>query len=376
MSIAALRVLRLTARKPGDAPGGRPTIRRSAPGMLCLLVAALCAAAAPRSFAQTTTLRLGLPISIDSPIGQNVSEFVQQVEARTGLAVTIELQGKDGRYDERGIVSAVATGAIEMGATPLNQFVDDVALAGAFQQPFLFNFDALVEAATRHEGEIRTLFDKATLLGAKARILWLQPYGSSVIVSRKTPAADPMSIAARVVGADLQTRDLMRVCGGTPVPVSPASAFTELKNGAIEAAAVDIMSVREYELWRVADTITNLRHAPSLFMVVINEKAWQRLSPERREILAEVAQDAQGYTWARFATIRAKAYEFARQKGMRIVEPTADDVAAWRACSAPLLERFMERTGRIGSQFFMAYGRLRLHECCHDAPADTPFITR
>lgn len=366
----------MTARKPVDAPGRRPAIRRSASGLLCLLAAALCAAGAPRSFAQTPTLRLGLPISIDSPTGQNISEFVQQAKARTGLAVTIELQGKDGHYDERGIVSAVATGGIEMGATPLNQFVEDVALAGAFQQPFLFNFDALVEAATGHESEVRTLFDEATLRGAKVRILWVQPYGSSVIVSRKTPAANPVSVASRVVGADLQTRDLIRACGGTPVPVSLASAFTELKNGAIEAAAVDIMSVGEYDLWRVADTITDLRHAPSLFMVVINDEAWQRLSPEHREILAELAQDAQGYMWARFATARARAYEFARQKGMRIVEPTADDVAAWRACSAPLLEKFMERTGMAGSQFFMAYGRLRLHDCCRDAPADTPFITR
>jgi C4-dicarboxylate-binding protein DctP len=344
--------------------------------MLCLLMAVMCAAGASRSFAQTHALRLGLPISIDSPAGENISEFVQQVEARTGLAVTIELQGKNGRYDERGIVSAVATGAIEMGATPLNQFVDDVALAEAFQQPFLFNFDALVEAATRHESEIRTLFEKATLSGGKARILWLQPYGSSVIVSRKIPAANPVSIASRVVGADLQTRDLIRVCGGTPVPVSPASVFTELKNGAIEAAAVDIMNVREYELWRVADTITNLRHAASLFMVVINEDAWQRLSREHREILAEAAHDAQGYMWARFAAIRAKAYEFARQKGMHIVELPADDVAAWRACSAPLLEKFMERTGLVGSQFFMAYGRLRLQECCREAPADAPFIAQ
>jgi C4-dicarboxylate-binding protein DctP len=344
--------------------------------MLCLLVAALCAGGAPCALAQTSTLRLGLPISADSPTGQNISEFARQVEARTGIAIAIELQGKHGPYDERGIVSAVATGAIEMGATSLNQFVDDVPLAGAFQQPFLFNFDALVDAATREESEIRKLFDKATLLGAKARVLWLQPYGSSVIVSRKTPAANPMSIAARVVGADLQTRDLIRVCGGTPVPVSPASAFAELKNGAIEAAAVDIMSVLEYDLWRVADTITNLRHAPSLFTVVIGDRTWRRLSPDQREVFAELAQDAQNYMWARFAADRAKAYEFAVQKGMRIVELRGDDVAAWRACSAPLLEAYVDRTAIAGSQLFMAYGRLRLQDCCRDPPAEAPFISR
>jgi C4-dicarboxylate-binding protein DctP len=357
-------------------PGGRAATRRAAPSVLCLLVALLCAAGAPRAFAQTPTLRLALPVSIDSPTGQNIREFAAQVEARTGIEIRIEVQGKHGRYDERGILSGVETGAIEMGATPLHQFVEDVPLAGAFQQPFLFNFDALVDAATKHESEIRRLFDIATLRGVKARVLWLQPYGSSVIVSRKTPAANPASIASRVVGADLQTQDLIRVCGGAPVPVSPGSVFAELKNGAIDAAAVDIVSIGEHQLWRVADTITNLRHAPSLFVILIGDKAWRRLSPEQREVFDELAQDAQSYMWARFAATRARAYELAAQKGMRIVDLRADDVAAWRACSAPLLEAYVDRTAIAGSQLFMAYGRLRLHDCCRDAPADTPFAAR
>jgi C4-dicarboxylate-binding protein DctP len=358
--------------RPLDAPGTWTFTMRSAPGPLLLLLAALSLAAVAPAGAETSTLRLGLPIALDSPTGSNIREFAAQVEARTGIVISIETQGKDGRYDERGIVSAVATGAIDMGATPLNRFVDDVPLAAAFQQPFLFNFDSLVEAATGHESEIRKLLDKATLSGAKARILWLQPYGSSVIVSKTTPAANPASIASRVVGADQQTRDLIRVCGGTPVPISPASVFTELKNGAIEAAAVDIMSVKEHELWHVAGTITNLRHAPSLFVIVINDEAWRRLSRERQETFTELAEDAQAYMWPRFATVRGEAYDLASQKGMRTVELPAADVAAWRACSAPLLETFVERAGRAGSQFFMAYGRLRVRA---SAPAETPLMS-
>src|SRR5262249_55543461 len=156
VSALELQVSR-SCRKPIDAlataPGGCHAVLRSAPNLLLLLVALLCAVVAPAS-AETRSLRLGLPIAVDSPSGQNIREFARQVQARTGIAIKIELQGKDGRYDERGIVSAVATGALEMGATPLNQFIDDVPLASAFQQPFLLNFDALVEGATMHESEV------------------------------------------------------------------------------------------------------------------------------------------------------------------------------------------------------------------------------
>jgi C4-dicarboxylate-binding protein DctP len=337
------------------------------------LLAVLCLVAMPEALAQTATLRLGLPIPTDSPTGENIREFARQVGARTGGALKIELQGKDRGYDERGVVSVVASGAIEMGATPISQFARDVPLAGAFLQPFLFNFDALVQAAISQDNKIRVLIEREILDRTSARVLWWQPYGSSVILSRSVLGTNPAAIAARVVGVpDNQMRELIRVCGGAPVPVSPASLLTELENGTVEAAAADIMNVMERDLWRVADTITNLWHAASLLVVVVNEGAWQRLSPEHREIVAEAAQDAQNNMWARFATIRARAYQFAAEKGMRIVDPSADDFAAWRACSAPLLEAYMERAGDAGAKLFEAYGKLRTDPCCREPPPGTP----
>jgi hypothetical protein len=65
------------------------------------------------------------------------------------------------------------------------------------------------------------------------------------------------------------------------------------------------------------------------------------------------------------------------QRGMRIVEPPAEDVAAWRACSAPLLEEYAERAGEAGSKLFAAYGKLRTAPCCRDAPGkEVPSISR
>jgi C4-dicarboxylate-binding protein DctP len=339
----------------------------------------LCLAEVPRALAQASTLHLGLPISADSPTGQNIREFARQVAARTNGAIRIDIQGDNQSYDEQGVLSAVASGAIEMGATPLSQFARDVPIAAAFLQPFLFNFDALVQAATSPQSEIRVLIDEEILSRTGVRVLWWQPYGSSVLLERSIAATNPSALATRIVGApDRQMRDLIRVCGGAPTPVSPASLFIELQNGTVEAAAADIMNVGERDLWRVAKTIVDLRHAPSLFMVVISDTSWQRLSHEQQAIFVELARDAQDYMWARFATIRAQAYAFALLKGMRIVELPAEDVASWRACSAPLLEEYADRAGDAGSKLFKAYGKLRTDSCCRDAPRDEalPFILR
>jgi C4-dicarboxylate-binding protein DctP len=347
---------------------------RPASAALWLLAALAAVDPAP---ACAETLRLGLPFSLDSPAGLNIREFAGQIQARTSGDIRIDLRGRERRQEEHEVLAEVASGNLEIGATTLNQVANDVPLARAFLQPFLFNFDALIQAATGHESEIRALVDKDILRWTNARVLWWQPYGSSVIFSRRSPAANPSAIARRAIGTtDDQMRELIGICGGAPRRVAPSDVFTELQKGRIDAAATDIMNVRERELWRVADTITNLRHSPSLLMIVINENAWQRLTPEQQEIFTELAQDAQAYMWARFATIRAEAFAFAASKGMRIVDLPAEDTAAWRACSAPLLEAYMDRSGEAGPKLFTAYGRLRTNACCREPPAEVPFVRR
>ena len=67
---------------------------------------------------------------------------------------------------------------------------------------------------------------------------------------------------------------------------------------------------------------------------------------------------------------RAEAYAYATEKGMRIVELSKGDMEAWRACSAPLLESYIERAGPAGPKLFAAYGKLRTAPCCREAPGD------
>jgi C4-dicarboxylate-binding protein DctP len=343
----------------------------------CLVLLALCVAGALSAHAQTVTLRLSLPISRDSTIGRNIGDFAHEAEERTGGAIRIEFEGKNRNYEENEVVSAVASGAVEMGAAPLNQFAYDVPLAGVFLQPFLFNFDALVQAATKRGSEIRTLIEEDVLYWTNAHVLWWQPYGSGVIFSKKIPATNPEAIAGRAVGTpDDQMKELVRICGANPYLVSPSTLFDEMGKDTIQMAAADIMSVKERALWQVADTITNLRSAPSLYLVVINGKAWASLTREHQAILSELAQAAQDRMWQHFAAVKAEAFTFAAQKGMSIVELRREDIAAWRACSAPLLEAYMERVGETGPKLFTAYGKLRTDSCCRGEPEEAPLDRR
>lgn len=347
---------------------------------LCLLLASLPlvlsqpvvsqtkTAAPTKPPTQTRTLRLNLPVSAGGPISDNIGDFRREVERRTGGAVKIQIPDKARPYEDNEVISAVSSGAIEIGATSLNQFAYDVPLAGVFLQPFMFNFDALVRAAAKPGSEIRTLIDDEILYWTNARVLWWQPRGSTVMFSRRITDINPAAIVNRAVGApDDLAKELTKVCGGSPHLVPTSDLYEALEKDSIQITMTDIFSVTERDLWRVADTIVNTRHSPSLFIVVINNKVWQSLSEKQRQALSEAARTVQERMWDLFAKVEAEAYAFAEQKGMKVHELSPREVVAWRECSAPLLESYVDRIGDLGPKLFAAYGRLRTDPCCNNA---------
>jgi C4-dicarboxylate-binding protein DctP len=318
--------------------------------------------------AEPKILHLTLPKEADRSIRQVAAEFADALAKRTGGALTVDLGQKQEVYGDHEIVSAVSSGVIEMAGTTLNQFAYDVPLAGVFLQPFMFNFNALVRAAAKPGSDIRTLIDEEILYWTNTRVLWWQPNGSSVILARSLPE-DVAAIADLAVGSpDDQSKELTRACGGQAYLIPTEGLRAALKNAAIQLAITDILAVKAQDLWDAAEAIVNTRHAPSLYIMVVNERLWESLTAAEREALTKVAQDIQERTWDRFLQAEADVYAQAKDKGMKIYELMAPDIEAWRACSSPLLESYMERIGEPGHKLFAAYGKLRTEPCCRQAP--------
>lgn len=339
------------------------------------LIASGPAVAQPKpAVPQTRTLRFSLPGSASTTIGENIQDFAREVERQTGGALRIS-QSKSQHYEDNEVISAVSSGAIEIGATSLNQFAFDVPLAGVFLQPFMFNSDALTRAAARPGGEIRTMIDDEILYWTNTRVLWWQPRGSTVIFSRKVPDVSPAAIVNRAVGApDDLSKDLTKACGGSPHLIPTSDLYGALEKGRIQLAMTDIFGVTERNLWRVADTIVNTKHSPSLYVVVINDKVWESLSETQQQILLEVGAAVQEHMWDVFAKVEADAYAFAVKKGMKVYNPTPKEIVAWRECSAPVLESYVDRIGDLGPKLFAAYGRLRADPRFNTAvPGQMPF---
>lgn len=302
----------------------------------------------------------------------NLQHFKEEIERTTQGAIQIEIFDRARLFKENEALAAVASGAVEMGSVGVSFLQEKIPAVQIFGQPFLFNFDALMRAAISRDREMRDLLDKAVLEATGARVLWWQAYGQSVLFSKGRDTKTPATIRGqkiRVVGKDMEA--FVKHCGGIPLAIAASKQNEALQDGTVDMAMTGVTGVTAREMWKVTDTITRTEHAPLQFVVVINEKVWQSLGEGHRAAIGSVAMQVEKDLQQRMADIEAEAYAFARSKGMKIHDLTPDEVAEWRACSAPVLEEYMSRTGGLSERLMAAYGKLRTDPCCSSGPSGT-----
>lgn len=338
----------------------------------CALLAAL--AMAP-GHAEPLRLGLTLQFPITDPFqGKSIADFKIAVERETAGAVMIEIVD-NGQLDiDYQALDAVKSGAADMGVAGLNQVTKVIPAASIMEQPFLFNFGALVRAATSPESEMRQLIDDAVLTSMGVRVLWWQTIGPQAFYTRNGDVRDPERLKGLKTGVDSATMaSLVSHCGGVPVTIPTSKIHETLKDGTLDGVMIGITAAKTLRLWEVTHAITRTDHATIEFLVLINERTWRRLSPEQQRILVTEARTVERRARERAALLETAGYEFARSKGMHIHELPQTNVAEWRACSTEVLTNYMEQTAELTSKLMASYARLRQQPCCSAGPASDGF---
>jgi C4-dicarboxylate-binding protein DctP len=317
------------------------------------------------SSAEEVRLRVNLQQSIADLAGRNINDFKRRVETHTKGATTIQISEK-GESDPGRSAPRMAAGTFEIDAVSLAELAEEVPAAGLFTQPFLFNFDSMVHAAARPGSEVRSIID-GEIAKSGSRVLWWQPSGSMVIVSKGTPITSPQSLRDHKIGvSDNQAAEFISLCGGVPKQIAPGRETEVMETKTIDSAILSTASIGANKIWKSADIINNIRYYKNMIVVLVSEKSWRNLSDEQKKIIADAASTVESNIWEHFTQVEAEDYDYALQKGMRIAVLTGDDTLAWRACSSSILESYLGRTESIGARLLAAYRKLRDDPCCNE----------
>ena len=330
----------------------------------CGLVASSAGASGP------VKLRVTMPVPVTEPfMGAPLVAFKELVEKQTDGSIIVEIFDRGRPYPDETVIEVIRSGLLEMGVIGLNQFARRFTPAALMEQPFLFNFDGLVRAATSPDSEIRQRLDEAILKAMGLRVLWWQTIGTMAIYSKDGDVKDPSRIKGKRLRMFSETSArFTRQCGGIPVLETDGQVQASLADDKLDMAMMTVAAIRSRELWKVTTAITRTDHVAFEFLIVIAEESWQSLNDRHRSILAQVGRKVERDVRERASAIEASALELARSKGMKIYDLSPSEVTEWRACSAGLLVDYMERGGELSQALMRAYAKLRTDPCCSAGP--------
>jgi C4-dicarboxylate-binding protein DctP len=345
--------------------------------LFCILLAGLLTPA-QEAGAEQVKLKINLQFPLANPVfGGSFARFKAEVERQSEGAIAVEIFDKAQLFTDDQVVAAVSSGAVDIGMTAAHQFSYKVPLVAILDQPFLFNFDALMKAAAKPESEIRKLIDEAILAELGTRVLWWNPIGNNVFLSKGRDVADPERLKGQRVGSPGKLPgEFVAACGGTPAAMTIEKFHAAYKDGALDMSVVGFGAIASYRLEKFVDTVTFTHHTPIAFLYVINERKWQALSPLHRAVIAQAAVKVETEFADAQVASEGRARAFAEKHSIKLQELTPDHVAEWRACSAGMLAEYMERVGEGARKLMDAYGKLRLEPCCSAAPGVGEFTRR
>ncbi|MGF1651597.1 MAG: TRAP transporter substrate-binding protein DctP [Hyphomicrobiaceae bacterium] len=322
-------------------------------------VAALAVVMASGGWAEAkTTLRLTLQLPLQSVLGKNVQMFKEEVEAATNGEIEIQIFDSGQLYQDKDVPKAVGSGQIEMGVASLARYVGDVPAVDVFYIPALFDSDAKLRAAVAPGSPVRGPLDEA-ITKTGSRVLWWQAYGSTILLTKSEPIRTPAELSGkkvRVFGKLLGT--WVTANGGAPVNVAGAEQYFAYQRGTVDVGMTGPDTIKSRKLWEVMNSVTLAGQAAIEFVVVINERAWSRLTPQQQGIIQAAALKAEADLRDGFAKIEADAIQAGRDNGMTIYEPTAEEAALWRASADAVRDEFLKGAGALGTQVYEAAAKL------------------
>jgi len=298
---------------------------RTAVTTLLVLVGAL-GASRPVS-AETLVLEHGAPAAI---VGL-AAEFLEHAGSNGLGEVSVTTT------DAEGAEVAVGAGEFLMTVVPIERFADLVRASDLYSVPFLMRDAEDRTALMRRDSRVRTSFDTVTVVSG-VRILAMLPVGYEGIAMSDVGDVSPAAFdSIRVLADGPAERGLVGAVQGMPVERGRHAAAV-LAPWEIQFTKQEVAGMASEELGTPEPygAYFDLRHAPTVFVLVVNQQDWVAMSDEERAILEATALAVEDGALDMLDQRHDHELDRLRAGGMEILTPDESMRMEWSAMTAGL----------------------------------------
>ncbi|MBZ4021939.1 C4-dicarboxylate ABC transporter [Rhodobacter sp. TJ_12] len=245
-------------------------------------------------------------------------------------------QMKQAEMVGRGAIDLVVSSAINV--TPL---VPEMA---AFSLPYLYADYAQVDATTQGEpGKILSeiLKEKGIIV-----LAWGEN-GFREVTNNVRPITGPedmKGLRMRVAGP--MYIDVMNALGANPQQMQWSETLTALQQGVVDGQENPIGAVIiPQQVYEMQKYLTTWHYSYDPIFLGISQAKWDSFDDETKAKFQAAADEAMAYQREISREATATGVEFLREQGVEVYEPTAEELAAFKAATQPAFDKWAEMVG-------------------------------
>jgi tripartite ATP-independent transporter DctP family solute receptor len=294
---------------------------------------------------QATVIRLshGMPEALDSGQHAWALVFKEAVESGSGGRLEVRILGNNAAGNERQQLERVQNG------------INQMLLVSEITQPFFFKpalvlgmpflFSSSQVAWEVLDGPFGQRYDAEFQKATGVRILGHIESGFRSIFNSKVQVKTPDDLKGMKVrtGENAVHMAMVRGLGASPVPVSWTEVYTALQQKLVDGMENPpglFFSMKFYEQQK---HLTLNKHLYSVHTAMVNEKFFQGLTAEQRQVVMSSAHLATTIGRSQAFLLERAAIENLKKQGIQVYTPTAAEFDQFRKQGRPPAEALVRK---------------------------------
>jgi TRAP-type C4-dicarboxylate transport system substrate-binding protein len=275
---------------------------------------------------------------------QNLNQFAQDVKQATRGELDIVLHSNQALFKLAEIKRAVQSRQVPIGEILLVQFGNEDPFYEVSSIPFLADD---YRKAQKLWDVTRPII--AERLGKQGiRLLYGVPWPPQAFYT-KTPVnsvADVKGVKARAYNA--VTARMAELMGAIPATVPAPEVPQAFSTGLVGMMYTSAQTGIDSQAWDFTRYVTMVGGNHSMNVVIVNDAAFKRLSPEAQKAVLEAAAKAEARGWKLSEEVTTKHVQILKDKGMTLTEPSPQFRGELQKVGATLTEEWLKKAGETG----------------------------
>lgn len=266
--------------------------------------------------------------------------FADKVREATDGAVDITVYYGGQLGSDPEICAQVMDGTLEMAFPSVGNMGSFTGLVYAYQLPFMItNWDQYLELSKSDEAA--ALLDAiGEELGVKALATWNSGFRHLLAVDKSLDSVEACKGEKFRVGENDLFVALFSALGAAPTVIPYGEIYTSLQNKVIDALEMDISAIYMERHYEVAKYLTETGHFTWPGICLINQDAWDSLTPEQQEIFETAAEETLDENIAYIAQVEEETIGQLEDEGVEITEMTDEMYSEFSEAEVDVIEQF------------------------------------